>query len=82
MVFLMKNVKPNQKIDCTGLYCPQPVFITRTTLDEMSSGELLEVLADDPGAESDIKALVESLGDELIDFHKEGGILKFIIKKR
>ncbi|WEU40113.1 MAG: sulfurtransferase TusA family protein [Candidatus Odinarchaeum yellowstonii] len=78
----MSKNKPTLKIDCTGLYCPQPVFITRTTLDEMSPGEILEVLADDPAAESDIKALVEALGHELLSFSKEGGVLKFLIRKR
>jgi len=78
----MADNTPNQTIDCTGLYCPQPVFITRTTLDEMSPGEILEVLADDPAAESDIKALVEALGDELLSFSKEKGVLKFLIRKR
>ncbi|MHA1754319.1 MAG: sulfurtransferase TusA family protein [Candidatus Odinarchaeia archaeon] len=73
---------PTKTVDCTGLYCPQPVFITRSTLDEMRAGEILEVKADDPAAEADIKALIEALGDELLDFEKKGDFLIFLIKKK
>ncbi len=43
--------KPDRKLDCIGLYCPEPVFKTRMELDEMKKGEVLEVVADDPAAE-------------------------------
>jgi TusA-related sulfurtransferase len=48
----------DRKLDCLGLYCPEPVFRTRLALDEMEVGETLEVVADDPAADSDIHSLV------------------------
>ena len=78
----MSKLKPTKKLDCLGLYCPQPVFETRSSIDELEEGEVLEVKADDPAAEEDIKALIEALGEELLDFHKDGTELTFIIRKK
>jgi len=50
-------------------------------LDKMKVGETLEVLADDPAAEEDIKSLCKRLEQQLIDVNKEGSTLRFLIKK-
>jgi tRNA 2-thiouridine synthesizing protein A len=71
----------NKKLDCVGLYCPEPVFNTRLALDEMEIGETIEVTADDPAAESDIQNLVKHLGQEIISTTKEGNTVKIIIRK-
>jgi TusA-related sulfurtransferase len=63
------------------LYCPEPVFKTRLELDELKVGEVLEVLADDPAAESDIRSLVKNLGQELIDVNKEDNSVRILIRK-
>lgn len=78
---LSEQVKPNRKLDCLGLYCPEPVFRVRMELDNMKVGEVLEVLADDPAAEEDIKSLVKRLEQQFITFDKEGSTLRFVIKK-
>ncbi len=78
---LPEKVKPNQKIDCLGLYCPEPVFRVRMALDEIQVGAVLEVLADDPAAEEDIKSLVKRLEQELISISKEDGTFRFLIRK-
>ncbi len=75
------TVKPDKTLDCVGLYCPEPVFRTRLELDEMSVGQYLEVLADDPAAEQDIRALVKHLGQEIANVSKEGNVVKILIKK-
>ena len=73
--------KPDRTLDCLGLYCPEPVFKTRLELDEMKVGETLEVLADDPAAESDIKSLVKNLGQELVNVTNKGETVQIVIKK-
>jgi len=78
---LSEQVKPNRKLDCLGLYCPEPVFRVRMELDNMKVGEVLEVLADDPAAEEDIKSLCKRLEQQLLNFSKEGSTLRFLIKK-
>jgi tRNA 2-thiouridine synthesizing protein A len=73
--------KIDKKLDCVGLYCPEPVFNTRLALDEMEIGESIEVSADDPAAESDIENLVKHLGQEIISKMKDGNTIKIVIKK-
>lgn len=73
--------EPDRRLDCVGLYCPEPVFKTRLELDEMKVGETLEVLADDPAAESDIRSLVKNLGQELVSVEKKGDQVQIVIKK-
>jgi TusA-related sulfurtransferase len=50
-------------------------------LDEMKKGEVLEVLADDPAAEEDIKSLVVNLEQELLSIRKEGNVIRALIRK-
>jgi len=75
-------MKANKELDCTGLYCPEPVFRTRMALDELEPGETLEVTADDPAAYEDLKRLAERLGHEVLSLTKEGDEIKIIIKKK
>jgi len=77
---LIEN-KPTRKLNCLGLYCPEPLLKTRAELDKMKKGEILKVLADDPAAEEDIKNLVKRLNHQLISFQKENGKLIFLIRK-
>lgn len=73
--------RPNKVLDCIGLYCPEPVFRTRLALDEMEAGQVLEVTADDPAAEEDIKRLVRRLGHEVLSLESDDDQVKFVIRK-
>ena len=75
------NVKPSRTLDCIGLFCPEPVFRTRVELDKMTVNEVLEVLADDPAAEEDIKRLVKRTGHKLLNLNKKKDVIRFLIKK-
>jgi len=71
----------DRTIDCTGLYCPEPVFRTRIALDEMEKGEIIEVVADDPAAEEDMKSLVKHLGHSILEIRKQEKVLHIFIRK-
>ncbi len=73
--------QPKKRLDCIGLFCPQPLFQTREQLDAIDVGDVLEVLTDDPAAEEDLKRFAKRTGHEIVKFEKEGNILKFLIKK-
>jgi TusA-related sulfurtransferase len=75
-------MKADKELDCTGLYCPEPVFRTRMALDELEPGETLEVIADDPAAYEDLKRLAERLGHEVLSLTKEGDEIKIVIRKK
>ncbi|MEM2924733.1 MAG: sulfurtransferase TusA family protein [Methanocellales archaeon] len=78
----MQGVKPDRTLDCIGLYCPVPVFKTREEMDKLEAGEILEVLADDPAAEEDIRRWAKRTGNELLELKKEGRIIRFLIRKK
>jgi tRNA 2-thiouridine synthesizing protein A len=75
------EINIDETLDCIGLFCPEPLFQTRTKLDEIEIGEIIEVFADDPAAEEDIKRLIKRTGQELIKFEDDNGEFTFIIKK-
>ena len=74
-------MEPDKEIDCIGLYCPEPIFRTRTALDEMEKGEILKVTADDPAAEEDLKRLAKRLEHEVLEITHDGDEVTLIIKK-
>ncbi len=78
---MSKLTKPDRTLDCIGLYCPEPVFRTRIEIDKLAVGQILEVLADDPAAEEDIKSLVKRLGQRLLEVSREGNRFRFLIEK-
>lgn len=78
---MSSSIKPDRTVDCVGLYCPEPVFRVRLELDKMGLGEILEVLADDPAAEEDMKSLVKRLGYQLLEISGEDKVLRFLIRK-
>ena len=71
----------NQILDCVGLYCPMPVIRTKQEMDKLAVGETLEVLADDPAAEEDLKAWAKRTGQKILEIEKTNEGLKFLIKK-
>ena len=74
-------MSPDKTLDCTGLYCPEPIFRTRMALDELEPGQVLEVVADDPAAEQDLQRLAERLGHKVLSLEKDGDEITLIIKK-
>ena len=68
-------------LDCTGLYCPEPVFRTRLSLDELEVGQVLKVTADDPAAKEDITRLVKRLGHEILSLESDEDEVEFLIRK-
>ncbi len=74
-------VKADKVLDAKGLACPMPIVKTKKAINELKSGQVLEILATDKGAKSDLAAWTKSGGHELLDFTEENGVLKFWIKK-
>lgn len=73
--------QPAKTLDCIGLYCPEPVFRTREEITSISLGQILEVLADDPASESDIRSWAKHAGHEIISVEKVKGGFRFLIKR-
>jgi len=70
-----------QTLDCIGLYCPMPVLKTRQEMDKLAVGEILEVLADDPAAEEDLKAWAKRTGQKILEIEETDEGMRFLIQK-
>ena len=71
----------NHLLDCVGLYCPMPILKTRQEIDKLRVGDILEVLADDPAAEPDIKSWAKRAGQKILKIEKTDEGFRFIIEK-
>nr|WP_144920818.1 sulfurtransferase TusA family protein [Paenibacillus bovis] len=68
-------------LDAKGLACPLPIVKTKKSMDDLATGQVLEIHATDKGAQSDLAAWARSGGHELLQSTEENGIFKFWIKK-
>jgi tRNA 2-thiouridine synthesizing protein A len=64
------------------LNCPLPILRTKKTLAEMTSGQVLKVLATDPGSVKDFQAFSRQTGNELLSQSEASGEFIFFMKKR
>lgn len=74
--------KPTKTLDCIGLYCPEPVYRTREEIMTVPVGSILEVLADDPASESDIRSWAKHAGHELVLVERRGNGFRFLIRRK
>lgn len=70
------------RLDARGLKCPMPIVRTAQHIKTIASGELLEVLATDPGAVADFAAWSRSTGNELVTSSFEDGVYRFVLRRK
>ncbi len=69
-------------LDLKGLSCPIPIAKTAIAMKRVEPGQLIEVLATDPGSVPDFNAWSRSTGNPLIEQTVEAGAYRFVIQKR
>lgn len=62
----------NFTLDCAGLVCPMPVAKTKKIMNQMKSGDILEVSGDFCEAGENIKRYIESHGGNVLEFTTNG----------
>jgi tRNA 2-thiouridine synthesizing protein A len=72
----------DQQVDARGLACPMPIVKTAQAMKQMASGQVLEVLATDPGSVKDFAAWSKSTGNPLLEMSEDAGVYRFIISKK
>ncbi|MEZ5192519.1 MAG: sulfurtransferase TusA family protein [Nocardioides sp.] len=72
---------PDQVLDCTGLQCPLPVIKTSQAVKTLAVGQVLELLATDPGVEPDMNAWTRRTGNELVGISKDGDVFHVLIRR-
>jgi tRNA 2-thiouridine synthesizing protein A len=70
-----------QKLDTRGLSCPLPILRTRKAINQMESGELVEVTATDPGSIKDMEAFCKQTGNRLMSSSETDNSFVFVIEK-
>lgn len=71
----------DQTLDTKGLNCPIPIVKAKKALAGMSAGQVLEVLATDPGAVKDFEAFCRKTGNEILEWNETDGVFNFQIKR-
>jgi tRNA 2-thiouridine synthesizing protein A len=71
----------DQELDASGLNCPLPILRAKKTLTSMEAGQVLHVIATDPGSVKDFDAFAKQTGNELMQSSEEVGKFHFLIKK-
>jgi tRNA 2-thiouridine synthesizing protein A len=69
-------------VDARGLSCPMPIVKTAQAAKEIPSGALLEVLATDAGSVKDFAAWSKSTGNEIVEQSADGGVYRFVLRKK
>jgi len=77
----MSDLKVVQTLDTSGMSCPLPVVKTKKALNGLEIGDILEMIATDPGSIPDMEAWARQTGHELMESHDEGEKFRFLIKK-
>jgi tRNA 2-thiouridine synthesizing protein A len=71
----------DQELDASGLNCPLPILRAKKKLNAMDAGQVLRIVATDPGSVKDFEAFSRQTGNELLDSGEEGGKFVFRIQK-
>jgi TusA-related sulfurtransferase len=72
----------NRELDTRGLNCPLPILKAKKALTDMASGELLRVMATDPGSLRDFQAFARQTGHELVEQTHVGADYVHVLKRR
>ncbi len=71
----------DQELDACGLNCPLPILRAKKSLATMASGQVLHIIATDPGAVKDFEAFSKQTGNALLESREEDGRFYFLLKK-
>lgn len=72
---------PAEVLDCKGLACPLPVIKTAQAIKKLEIGQILELLATDPGVEPDMNAWTKRTGNELIEITKDEDVFHVLLRR-
>ena len=71
----------DQELDARGLNCPLPILRAKKALKDLGVGQVLRIVATDPGSVKDFEAFAEQTGNELLESSESGDEFHFLLKK-
>lgn len=72
----------DKELDARGLNCPLPILRSKKALNELVAGQVLKIMATDPGAVKDFQAFAKQTGNELLSSAEAGAEFVFFMKKK
>lgn len=76
------NMEFDKELDARGLNCPLPILRAKKALAEMSSGQVLHIIATDPGSVKDFQAFARQTGNELLSHAENNKEFEFFMKRK
>jgi tRNA 2-thiouridine synthesizing protein A len=78
----MLRMEAHKELDTRGLNCPLPILKAKKALAEMGSGQVLKVVATDPGSVRDFQAFARQTGNELVEQTSSADEFVHFLKRR
>jgi tRNA 2-thiouridine synthesizing protein A len=78
----MTEINVDLELDCRGMSCPIPILKTKKAIDSLTSGQVLKMLATDPGSVNDVNAWARRTGNALLSHEAAGGEFTFFLRKK
>ncbi len=72
----------DREVDARGLNCPLPILRAKKALNDLQSGQLLKVIATDPGSKRDFEAFARQTGHRLVRVEEAGREWTFFLQRR
>jgi len=72
----------DKDLDVRGLNCPLPILRAKKALTGLAAGQVLRVLATDPGSVKDFQAFAKQTGNELLSHTEASQVFTFFLKKK
>jgi tRNA 2-thiouridine synthesizing protein A len=72
----------DKELDARGLSCPLPILKTKKTLNDLASGQVLKIVATDPGSIKDMQAFANQTGHALLSSAEDNKTYIFYLKKK
>ena len=72
----------DKDLDARGLNCPLPILRCKKALADLSAGQVLKIVATDPGSVKDFQAFAKQTGNELLSSAEASGEFQFFMKKK
>ena len=76
------EIRFDRELDARGLNCPLPILRTKKSLNDMLSGQVLKIVATDPGSVRDFQAFCKQTGNHLLLYNESGGEYLFMLRKK
>ena len=74
-------INADKELDARGLNCPLPILRAKKSMNELAPGQVLRIVATDPGSVKDFEAFSKQTGNELLESSEERGEFVYLLKK-